>query len=317
MADLQDAVAGADAGQRDEADHRRHRERLSHQPEREHAADQGERHVAHDDERQHRRAVAAVEDGEDQGEREPGQGRDGPARLLLRLKGALQAGEEARGQFGLRHLLPDGRHDGGHVALAVGVGLHHQSSAAVLSKDLVRAVGLADVGDLAGRHPARGRLDQQVLQALRRALALGQAQDDVEALVAVGDRRDDATVREAAELLDHRRRLDPVEGGPGVVDPDLQLRDSDLLLDLQVGEPGDLGHPVAQVVGHAPQGVEVLAEDLQGEFGPDTRKHVVEAVRDRLADVDRERQRREASADVGDHRVLAPAGPLELDLDLR
>ena len=171
----------------------------------------------------------------------PDQGRYGPARLLLRLEGPLQAGEEAGRELGLRHLLTDGRHDGGHVALPVGVGLDDEATTAVLPQDLVRPVGLADVGDLARRHPARRRLDQQVLQPLRGALALGQAQDDVEALVAVGHRRDDASVREAAKLLDHRRGLDPVEGGPGVVDPDLQLRDSDLLLDLQVGEPGDLG----------------------------------------------------------------------------
>ena len=151
-----------------------------------HAADQGERHVAHDDERQHRRAVAAVEDGEDQGEREPGQGRDGPAGLLLRLEGPFQAGEEARRELGLGHLLADGRHNGGHVALAVGVGLDDQASAAVLPQDLVRPVGLADVCDLARRHPPGRGLDQQVLEPLRRALPLGQAQDHVEALVAVG-----------------------------------------------------------------------------------------------------------------------------------
>ena len=65
VTDLEDAVAGADAGERDEADHRGHRQRLAREPQRDHAADQGQRDVGHDDQRQDGRAVAAVEHGED------------------------------------------------------------------------------------------------------------------------------------------------------------------------------------------------------------------------------------------------------------
>ena len=58
MADLQDAVAGRDAGERDEADHRGDRQRLGGEVERDHRADQGERDVAHHDQRQRRRLIA-------------------------------------------------------------------------------------------------------------------------------------------------------------------------------------------------------------------------------------------------------------------
>ena len=95
MADLEDAVARGDAGQRDEADHRGDRERLSGEPERDDAADQRERNVAHDDERQHRRAVAGVENGEDRRQREQREETDRAAGLLLRLERALERGEEA------------------------------------------------------------------------------------------------------------------------------------------------------------------------------------------------------------------------------
>jgi hypothetical protein len=90
VADLEDAVARGDAGQRDEAHQRRHRQRLAGNPQRDHAADQGQRDVAHDDEGEHRRAVAAVEHQEDHGERHQRQQGNQPRRLLLRLELAFQ-----------------------------------------------------------------------------------------------------------------------------------------------------------------------------------------------------------------------------------
>ena len=80
VADLEDAVARADAGERDEADHGRDRQRLPGEPQGDDAADQRQRDVAHDDERQHRRPVAAVEHGEDGAERQQRQQRDQPRR---------------------------------------------------------------------------------------------------------------------------------------------------------------------------------------------------------------------------------------------
>ena len=70
VAYLENAVAGRDPRQRDEADHAGDGQRLIGQRQRRDRADQRERHPAHDDQRQHDGAVAAVENGEDQRERD-------------------------------------------------------------------------------------------------------------------------------------------------------------------------------------------------------------------------------------------------------
>ena len=66
------------------------------------------------------------------------------------------------------------------------------------------------------------------------------------------------------------------------------------------------------VFGGAAQRVEIVAEDLERDLGAHAGQHVVEPVRDRLADIDRQRQHREAAADVGDdvglRRVRLPRG---------
>ena len=64
------------------------------------------------------------------------------------------SGSAVRGDFA-----PDGADHLRHVGTAVGIGEHHDAAAAVLPQDLVRAVGLADIGDLPDRNPADRRLD--------------------------------------------------------------------------------------------------------------------------------------------------------------
>jgi hypothetical protein len=71
-----------------------------------------------------------------------------------------------------------------------------------------------------------------------------------------------------------------------------------------------------EVLGQRAQGVEILAEDLEGDLRAHAREHVVEAMGDRLADIGRHRQHGEPGADVGDDRVLGPPAGLERDLDL-
>ena len=44
---------------------------------------------------------------------------------------------------------------------------------------------------------------------------------------------------------------------------------------------------------------------------------MIEPVRDRLADIERDRQHRQARAQIGDDRVLAAAALLQVDLDFR
>ena len=50
---------------------------------------------------------------------------------------------------------------------------------------------------------------------------------------------------------------------------------------------------------------EVFAEDLKGDLRPDTRQHVVEPVRDRLAHIDIRRQHSKARADLGNDLLAA------------
>ena len=117
-------------------------------------------------------------------------------------------------------------------------------------------------------------------------------------------------------MVDDGARLQAVERRPRVVDADLELRDADLLLDLQVGETGDRRQLRAQGLGRAAQRVEVVAEDLERNLRPHARQHVIEPVGDRLADVGRQRQHGQALPHVGDDLVLRPAAGLHVDLDI-
>ena len=105
----------------------------------------------------------------------------------------------------------------------------------------------------------------------------------------------------------HVRRRDAEMGGLLVVDGDLNLRNAHLALDLQVDEARDARHAALQLLGQAAQRIEIVAEDLERDLRPHARKHVVEPVRDRLADVDGGRQHGEARADVGDDLLAAAA----------
>ncbi|MNT36511.1 hypothetical protein D3C72_1725970 [compost metagenome] len=102
MADFQDAVAGGDARQRNEADHGRHRQRQATKPHGDHAADQRQRDVRHDDQRECRGAVARVKHQVNQRQRHEGQQHDQLRGLLLRLELTLDADEIATGQPGAR-----------------------------------------------------------------------------------------------------------------------------------------------------------------------------------------------------------------------
>jgi hypothetical protein len=117
----------------------------------------------------------------------------------------------------------------------------------------------------------------------------------------------------------HLRRRHAVLGRGGVVHAHLDLRRQHLLLDLQVGDARDGGQLRAQHVGLAAQRVQVLAEDLDGDLRTHAREHVVDAVRDRLADLQRGRQVDQPRADVGldlVHRARQLGGGLQADVEL-
>ena len=204
VADLEDAVARADAAKRDEADHGRDRERLPGEPQGDDAADQGQWDVAHDDQRQHRGPVAAVEDGEDGAQRHQRQQRDEPRGLLLRLEGAFQAGGVARPA--VLHALSTLRMSPTilrHVR-AVGVGENDDAPARVVALDLVRAVGVDDLREGRQRNAPGRRLHHQLRKAFRGAVGIGDAQHHIVAPVAVDDLRDDAAVEQGLQRLASR-----------------------------------------------------------------------------------------------------------------
>ena len=97
--------------------------------------------------------------------------RDGAAGLLLRLERAFERGEEALRQLHRGELAPYLGDEPRHVGRAVGIGQHHDTPLAVLAQDLVGAVAFPHLGDVPHGHPAVGRLQQQIAQALRGALA--------------------------------------------------------------------------------------------------------------------------------------------------
>jgi hypothetical protein len=84
-----------------------------------------------------------------------------------------------------------------------------------------------------------------------------------------------------------------------VVDAHLDLGCEHLLFDLQVGQARNAGELAAQQVGLGAQGVQVIAVDLDGDLRAHAGQHVVDAVRDGLADLDGGGQVDQAGADVG------------------
>ena len=105
-------------------------------------------------------------------------------------------------------------------------------------------------------------------------------------------------------------------GGGVEVDANLDLRRQHLLLDLQVGQAGHLRQPFAQQAGLGAQGVEILAEDADGDLRPHAGQHVVNAVGNRLPEAEAGRQILQALPDVGINRLLRPATGMERDLEL-
>jgi hypothetical protein len=79
----------------------------------------------------------------------------------------------------------------------------------------------------------------------------------------------------------------------------LDLRRQHLLLDFEIGDAGNTGQPAAQRVGLPAQRVEVVAKYLDGDLRAHAGEHVVDPVRDGLADGNRRRQVDQAAANIG------------------
>jgi hypothetical protein len=252
VADLQDAVAHRDAGQRDEADQRRHRQRLARQPQAEHRADQRQRDVGHDQRRQRRRLVAAVQHHEHQHQRDDGQQADQARGLFLRLELAAQGDEVALGQLGLGHHLADVGHDL-RQRPPLRVGRQHDAALAVVAADLVGAVAVLDGGEASTAGCGRSASRSGSGPGLRWSAPTRAAHHQRKAPAALDDLGDLLALDQRLQRGQHLRRRHAVLRRGGVVDAHLDLRRQHLLLDLQVGDAGDGGQPRAQGIGLAAQ----------------------------------------------------------------
>ena len=163
-----------------------------------------------------------------------------------------------------------------------------------------------------------GRIDQQALQRCDIAAErLVEPHHQIDALRFVDRLRDDASVQRGLQQLVGGRDLQAVAGGRRTIDADLDLRDERLLLDRDVDDPGDLPDRVFDHFCGRAQALEVGAEQLDRDLRLDAGQDVVEAMRDRLTDVEGDALKRREARSHGLQNLLAAAlrGP-EHDVDL-
>jgi hypothetical protein len=96
-------------------------------------------------------------------------------------------------------------------------------------------------------------------------------------------------------------------GFNGVVDAQLELRNANLLLRLQVDDAGHRAQSLFELGGKCAQGVVVVAIDFECDLRAHARQHMVESMGNGLPHDDACGQRRQALADVREH-LLAAAG---------
>ena len=132
---------------------------------------------------------------------------------------------------------------------------------------------------------------------------LGQAHDQRKAPTAFDHLSDLFALNQALQRGQNLRRRHAVLRCCRIVDADLDLRCQHLLFDFQIGDAGDSGQPAAQGIGLTAQGVEVVAKDLDGDLRTHARQHVVDTVRDGLADGNRCREVDQAGTNIGRNLV--------------
>ena len=102
------------------------------------------------------------------------------------------------------------------------------------------------------------------------------------------------------------------------VDANHDLRNIDGLLHVEVDESLDVGDGVANLLGIHANLIEVLADDLDGERCPLPREHMVDAVRDGLAQGELHPWNRgESLSDIGEELCFAAGVFAESNFDLR
>ena len=104
-----------------------------------------------------------------------------------------------------------------------------------------------------------------------------------------------------------------------VVHPNLDLGCKDLFFDLQVRNALNVGQSGSQCIRLAPQHIQVFAKNLDGDLRSNSRKHVINPVRDRLPHFNRCRQVGQTRADVRPdfvHRAGQLSGGLDAHVQL-
>jgi hypothetical protein len=117
-------------------------------------------------------------------------------------------------------------------------------------------------------------------------LPIAQAQHDIIASRPVNDARNDPTIGKALKLFSHLRRLKSKKRRTLVINPDVDLRNARLLLDLQIDESGNARQPLAHVFGDRAQRVEIIAKYFERNLRAHAREHVVKTMGNRLPYVD-------------------------------
>jgi hypothetical protein len=143
-----------------------------------------------------------------------------------------------------------------------------------------------------------GRVDRQIAEPaevrLHRRIEL---HHQIECRRAIEDPADSGAGKRRLHRLGHFVGTQPVACDRRPIEDEAHHRHVHLLLERHVDRPWHFDHDIAHVFAKSPQGGEVVAEDLHRDVRPRARQHVVDAMRDRLADGHvGAGQRREATA---------------------
>jgi hypothetical protein len=133
----------------------------------------------------------------------------------------------------------------------------------------------------------------------------------------INDLGDDATVEQRLESFGNMRWRDTEQASPLIGDGYPDLGNAHLALDLKVGEAFDRAQAGLQLLTKVAQRIEIIAKNLERNLRPHARAHVIEAMGNRLADVDSDRRHGKARADVGDDLFTAAVRRPEVNVDFR
>ena len=215
----------------------------------------------------------------------------------MRLELAAQRHKVTLGQLAVSHHGADVSH---HLrqSPALGIGRQHNAAFAVIAADLVGAVPILNAGQLGQGHSAGGRLHENLPQTFQRPCALRQAHHQVESPATLHDLSHFFTLDQTLQDRENLRHGHAILGCRRVIHPHGDLRGQHLFFDFQIGQTGNSGQSPTQGIGLTPQSVQVVTKQLNGDLGTHPGEHVINAVRNGLANGNGCGQIDQAAADV-------------------